>query len=57
MLKKWLYKQENIPVRVKKFKGRALSLREDFSEVRSELEDGEGVSDGEEDYGEEKCED
>lgn len=40
VLKKWLYRQENIPVKVKKFKMRALSLREDSSEIRSELEDG-----------------
>ncbi len=52
MLKKWLYRQENIPVKVKRVKGRALSLREDSSEIRSELEDGEGVSDGEEDFAE-----
>ena len=50
VLKKWLYRQENIPVKVKRVKGRALSLREDSSEIRSELEDGEGVSDGEEDF-------
>ncbi len=57
VLKKWLYKQENIPIKVKKPKMRVMSLREDNTEIRSELEENEALSDSEEDFPEQKCDD
>jgi hypothetical protein len=57
VLKKWLYKQENIPIKVKKPKIRVTSLREDNTEIRSELEENEALSDSEEDFAEQKCDD